>query len=389
MKNNLLVKSLPLVLVGALAACQPKVSESPSEVEPPTVKIEYPMTVQGEVVDTYFDNQVADPYRWLEDDRSAETEAWVGAQNQTTQAFLEGIPYREKIADVVRNLLNYERISAPFKEGQYTYYYKNDGLQNQSVVYRQKGTEEAEIFIDPNTFSDDGTVSLAALSFSEDGSLAAYQTSTGGSDWRDVYIINAKTKQQVGDTLVDVKFSGLSWYKNEGFYYSSYDKPEGSELSEKTDQHKLFYHKINTPQSDDIKVFGHTDDEKHRYVGAGVSEDNRFLFVTAANSTSGNKAFLKDLNNPDKGFVTIKAGLDSDVYPLTTEGDTLYMVTNHAAPNTKIVTVNASAPGVDNWQDLIAETDSVLSPSTAGGYIFAEYMVDAISQVKQYDLSGE
>lgn len=389
MKNNLLVKSLPLVLVGALAACQPKVSESPSEVEPPTVKIEYPMTVKGEVVDTYFDNQVADPYRWLEDDRSAETEAWVGAQNQTTQAFLEGIPYREKIADVVRNLLNYERISAPFKEGQYTYYYKNDGLQNQSVVYRQKGTEEAEIFIDPNTFSDDGTVSLAALSFSEDGSLAAYQTSTGGSDWRDVYIINAKTKQQVGDTLVDVKFSGLSWYKNEGFYYSSYDKPEGSELSEKTDQHKLFYHKINTPQSDDIKVFGHTDDEKHRYVGAGVSEDNRFLFVTAANSTSGNKAFLKDLKNPDKGFVTIKAGLDSDVYPLTTEGDTLYMVTNHAAPNTKIVTVNASAPGVDNWQDLIAETDSVLSPSTAGGYIFAEYMVDAISQVKQYDLSGE
>lgn len=389
MKNNLLVKSLPLVLVGALAACQPKVSESPSEVEPPTVKIEYPMTVKGEVVDTYFDNQVADPYRWLEDDRSAETEAWVGAQNQTTQAFLEGIPYREKIADVVRNLLNYERISAPFKEGQYTYYYKNDGLQNQSVVYRQKGTEEAEIFIDPNTFSDDGTVSLAALSFSEDGSLAAYQTSTGGSDWRDVYIINAKTKQQVGDTLVDVKFSGLSWYKNEGFYYSSYDKPEGSELSEKTDQHKLFYHKINTPQSDDIKVFGHTDDEKHRYVGAGVSEDNRFLFVTAANSTSGNKAFLKDLNNPDKGFVTIKAGLDSDVYPLTTGGDTLYMVTNHAAPNTKIVTVNASAPGVDNWQDLIAETDSVLSPSTAGGYIFAEYMVDAISQVKQYDLSGE
>jgi prolyl oligopeptidase len=165
MKNNLLAKSLPLVLFGGLVACQPKVSESPSKVEPPAVKIEYPITVEGEVVDTYFENQVADPYRWLEDDRSAETEAWVSAQNQTTQAFLKGIPYREKIADVVRNLLNYERISAPFKEGQYTYYYKNDGLQNQSVVYRQKGTEEAEIFIDPNTFSDDGTVSLAALSF--------------------------------------------------------------------------------------------------------------------------------------------------------------------------------------------------------------------------------
>lgn len=390
MNKNSLNKIILLGIAGALSACQPQVSETPTqEVEQPSVKIEYPTTTKGDVVDTYFGKQVADPYRWLEDDRSAETEAWVATQNETTQAYLQTVPYRDKIADVVRNLLNYERVSAPFKEGEYTYFYKNDGLQNQSVVYRQKEGSEPEIFIDPNTFSDDGTVSLAALTFSEDGSLAAYQTSTGGSDWRDVYVINAETKEQIEDKLVDIKFSGLAWYKNEGFYYSSYDKPEGSELSEKTDQHKVYYHKINTPQSDDIKVFGHTDAEKHRYIGASVSEDNRFLFVTAANSTSGNKAFLKDLDKPDSGFVTIKAGLESDVYPLTTDGDKLYMVTNHDAPNTKIVVADANSPNVDNWQDLIAETDSVLSPSTAGGYIFAEYMVDAISQVKQYNLAGE
>lgn len=289
----------------------------------------------------------------------------------------------------MRNLLNYERVSAPFKEGEYTYFYKNDGLQNQSVVYRQKDGSEPEVFINPNNFSDDGTVSLAALTFSEDGSLAAYQTSTGGSDWRDVFVIDTQTLEQVGEKLVDVKFSGLAWYKNEGFYYSSYDKPEGSELSEKTDQHKVYYHKVKTPQSADIKIFGHTDEQKHRYISAAVSEDNRYLVIAAANSTSGNKAFLKDLNSPDADFVTIKAGLDSDVYLLTNDGDKLLMVTNHEAPNTKIITVDASAPGVENWQDLIAETDSVLSPSTAGGYIFAEYMVDAISQVKQYDLAGE
>lgn len=390
MKNTSLHKVIPLALAGALSACQPQMSEQPTpEVEPTPVKIDYPTTAKGDVVDTYFGKEIADPYRWLEDDRSAETEAWVDTQNQTTQAFLETVPYRDKIADVVRNLLNYERVSAPFKEGEYTYFYKNDGLQNQSVVYRQKDGSEPEVFINPNNFSDDGTVSLAALTFSEDGSLAAYQTSTGGSDWRDVFVIDTQTLEQVGEKLVDVKFSGLAWYKNEGFYYSSYDKPEGSELSEKTDQHKVYYHKVKTPQSADIKIFGHTDEQKHRYISAAVSEDNRYLVIAAANSTSGNKAFLKDLNSPDADFVTIKAGLDSDVYLLTNDGDKLLMVTNHEAPNTKIITVDASAPGVENWQDLIAETDSVLSPSTAGGYIFAEYMVDAISQVKQYDLAGE
>ena len=387
--------ALALVSVTALMACQPaQQSKTTDDVvseakEARVIKVEYPVTAKGDVVDTYFDTQVADPYRWLEDDRSAETEAWVKTQNEVTQGYLAQIPYREKIADTVRDLINYERVTAPFNEGDWTYFYKNDGLQNQSVVYRQKGDGPAEVFIDPNKFSEDGTVSLAGLSFSDDGSIAAYQTSTGGSDWREIYFLDTNTMELVGEKLVDVKFSGMQWYKNEGIYYSSYDKPKGSELSAKTDQHKLYYHKVGTKQADDQKVFGHTEAEKHRYVGAQVSEDNRYLLVSAAVSTSGNKAFLKDLENPDAGFKVVKADVASDVYMLTSQGDKLFLVTNENAPNSKIVVADANNPSVENWTDLIAETENVLSPSTAGGFIFAEYMVDAISKVYQYDLEGK
>jgi prolyl oligopeptidase len=353
------------------------------------ITVDYPITAKGDVVDTYFDDKVADPYRWLEDDRSAETEAWVDTQNETTQAYLENISYREEIAKVVRDLLDYERVSAPFTEGEYTYFYKNDGLQNQSLVYRSKGRGDATVFIDPNKFSDDGTISLAGLSFSADGSTAAYQTSTGGSDWRQVYVINTNTNELLSDTLINVKFSGLSWYKNEGIYYCSYDKPAGSELSQKTDQHKLYYHKIGTLQADDLKIYGHTDVEKHRYIGAQVSEDDRFLLVSAANSTSGNCAFLKDLSNPNAGWKTVIETTENDVSMLTNKGDSLYLTTNHNALNSKVVVVDAKAPSVENWKDLIPETTNVLSPSSAGGYIFAEYMVDAISKVYQYNLEGE
>ncbi len=384
---------LAMTVASTLMACQPKSEEAAVSKAPQKpnniITVDYPITTKGDVVDTYFGEQVADPYRWLEDDRSAETEAWVTTQNKTTQNYLKNIPYREEIAKVVRDLLDYERVSAPFTEGGYTYFYKNDGLQNQSLVYRSKDGGEPEVFIDPNKFSDDGTVSLAGLSFSANGLLAAYQTSTGGSDWRQVYVMNTETKELLNDKLDNVKFSGLSWYKNEGIYYSSYDKPEGSELSQKTDQHKLYYHKIGTAQADDVKVFGHTDAEKHRYIGAQVSEDDRFLLVSAANSTSGNRAFLKELSKPNAEWQTVIETIDNDVSMLTSKGDNLYLMTNQNAPNSKIVVVDAKSPGVENWKDLIPETENVLSPSSAGGYIFAEYMVDAISKVYQYNLDGE
>lgn len=373
--------------VALLSACSPqKDTHTETAVD---AKITYPMTVRGNVTDEYFGHVVADPYRWLEDDRSAETEAWVKAQNEVTFEYLEQIPYRDQIKKRLTELWNYEKVGAPFKEGKYTYFYKNDGLQNQYVVYRTDAEGNTEVFLDPNTFSEDGTTSLATLSFSKDGSLAAYAISEGGSDWRKIIVIDVETKEQLEPTLVDVKFSGISWYGNEGFYYSSYDKPEGSELSAKTDQHKLYYHKLGTAQADDPVVFGGTEAEKHRYVGGQVTEDDRYLVITAAVSTSGNKLFLKDLSKPDSELVTVLDHTDSDTYVIDNQDSKLFLVTDLNAPNKRVVTVDASNPQSDNWQDLIPETENVLSPATGAGYIFAEYMVDAIAQVKQYTYEGE
>ncbi|MAO68929.1 MULTISPECIES: prolyl oligopeptidase family serine peptidase [Idiomarina] len=377
---------LGAVAVSLLTACSQNVE---TEQEANTQSMSYPETRKGDVVDTYFGTEVADPYRWLEDDRSEETENWVKAQNEVTFAHLESIPYRETIEKRLTELWNYEKISAPFEEGDYTYFYKNDGLQNQYVVYRQKGDEEPEVFLDPNTFSEDGTTSLAQLTFSDDGSLAAYSISEGGSDWRKIIVIDAETKEQLEDPLVDIKFSGISWVGNEGFYYSSYDKPEGSELSAKTDQHKLYYHELGTDQSDDELVFGGTDAEKHRYVGGSVTDDDRYLLISAANSTSGNKLFLKDLTDEDSELVTVLDHTNSDTRVLDNDGSKLYLVTNLDAPNQRVVTVDASNPTPENWENFIPETENVLSVSTGAGYIFAEYMVDAVAQVKQYAYNGD
>jgi prolyl oligopeptidase len=349
-------------------------------------KIEYPETKQGEVVDTYFGTDVADPYRWLEDDRSEETAAWVKAQNEVTFGYLEPIPYREEIKERLGKMWNYEKFTAPFREGEYLYFSRNDGLQNQYVVYRQKENEEPEIFLDPNTFSADGTTSLGELEFSEDGSKAAYSISEGGSDWRKVIIIDALNKEIIGDTLKDIKFSGLSWQGNEGFYYSSYDKPKGSELSAKTDHHKLYFHKLGTNQSDDKVIFG--SDIIRRYVDGRVTEDGRFLIVTAAISTTGNELYIKDLKKRGAKFIRVVDNFDNDHILIDNEGTKLFIATNLNAPNKKVVTVDANDPRPDKWVDFIPETDNVLDPSTGSGYFFAHYMADAISLVKQYDNKG-
>jgi len=351
----------------------------------------YPETRMDETTDTYFDREINDPYRWLEDDRSEETEAWVKAQNEVTFGYLKQIPYRKSIEERLTEIWNYEKIGAPFVRGDYTYFYKNDGLQNQSVMYRYKTGEDpenAEVFLDPNQFSEGGTTSLAGANFTEDGKILAYSISEGGSDWRKIILLNTETKEQIEDTLVDVKFSGVSWYKNEGFYYSSYDKPEGSELSAKTDQHKLYYHKLGTPQAEDQVIFGGTEEEKHRYVGGYVTEDDKYLVISASVATSGNRLFIKDLEK-DGGLISVIDHYDNDVSVIENEGSKLFMVTNLDAPNKRVVTVDAKNPTPDNWEDFIPETENVLSPSTGGGYFFASYMVDAITQVKQYDYQGE
>lgn len=355
------------------------------------ISVQYPETKQVDTVDYYFDTAVQDPYRWLEDDRSEETEAWVRTQNEATFDYLTNVPYREELKKRLEKLWNYEKVGSPFKEGDYTYFYKNNGLQNQYVLYRYKTGEDpstAKVFLDPNTFKEDGTISLGSVAFSKSGNLMAYSISEGGSDWRKILTMDALSKKIIGDTLVDIKFSGMSWYKDEGFYYSSYDKPKGSALSAKTDQHKVYYHKLGTSQKEDVLVFGGTQKEKHRYIGARVTEDNRYLLISASVSTSGNKLFIKDLTEPNSKFNTILDHTNSDTYLIDNVGSKLYLVTNLDAPNQKIVTVDANNPSSAYWTDFIAETEHVLSPSTGGGYFFAEYMVDAISQVKQYDYEG-
>ena len=353
------------------------------------IAMTYPETKKVDTVDTYFGTEVEDPYRWLEDDMSDETGEWVKEQNKVTFGYLDKIPYREELKNRLEKLWNYEKYSAPFKEGGYTYFYKNDGLQNQYVVYRQKDNEDPEVFLDPNTFSADATTSLSNLSFSKNGKIAAYSISEGGSDWRKVIVMNAETKEIQEDTLRDIKFSGISWKGNDGFYYSSYDKPEGSQLSAKTDEHKVYYHKLGTPQKDDELVFGGTPEEKHRYIGAYLTEDDRYLIITAAVSTNGNKLFIKDLTDPKAQLVTILNDTDSNTYVYDNRGSKLYLVTDRDAPNTKVVTVDASNPTPENWKDFIPETENVLNPSTGGGYFFAEYMIDAISKVFQYDMNGK
>ena len=362
-------------------------SSCKKEINQNFINLKYPKTKKNAVTDTIFGVEVIDNYRWLEDDRSKDTEAWVNSQNKVTFDYLSKIPFREVFKNRLTELWNYEKLGVPFNEGDYTYFYKNDGLQNQYVVFRRKDGIET-LFLDPNTFSEDGTTSLGSLSFSKDGGTVAYSISEGGSDWRKIITMDAESKVIRKDTLVDVKFSAISWYKNEGFYYSSYDKPIGSELSAKTDSHKLYYHKLGTPQSEDRVVFGDEVSEKHRYVSGSVTEDSRYLLVSASASTSGNKLFIKDLSIENSKLVSIIDDFSSDTYLAQNNQSKLYLVTNFNAPNKKVVSVDAKNPSVENWEDFIPETENVLNLSSGAGYFFVNYMVDAISKVFQYDYEG-
>ena len=377
MKNSILIMLFTSLI---FASCT-------KETKQKSIKLNYPKTIKKAVIDTLFGTEIIDNYRWMEDDRSEETESWVKAENEVSFNYLSEIPFREQLKRRLTELWNYEKLSAPFIEGDYTYFYKNDGLQNQNVIYRKKDGKET-LFLDPNTFSENATTSLGSLSFSKNGKTVAYSISEGGSDWRKIIIMDAESKIIKEDTLVDVKFSGISWYKNEGFYYSSYDKPKGSELSAKTDQHKLYYHQLGTSQTEDVVIFGGNLYEKHRYVRGSTTEDSRYLLIDAATSTSGNKLFIKDLSVSDSKLIPIIDTFDSDTYLIQNIQSKLYLVTNLNAPNKKVVTVDAKNPTQENWIDFIPETDNVLSLSSGAGYFFAEYMIDAVSKVLQYDFEG-
>ncbi len=374
--------SILFVLTLLLFAC--------SKPKEQTALMKYPLSEKVNTVDTLFGTTVSDPYRWLEDDTAKATANWVKAQNEVTFGFLEKIPYRETIKKRLEVLYNYERLSAPFKEGDFYYFYKNNGLQNQSVLYRKKGEEGSpELFLDPNTFSKDGTTSMAGISFCKDGSLAAYQISEGGSDWRKVIVIKTIDKSIVEDTLRDVKFSGLAWKDNEGFYYSSYDKPKGSELSAKTQFHKLYFHKLGAKQSTDQLIFG-GEKTLRRYVGAGLTEDERFLVVSASTSTTGNELYVQDLRDPKGKLITVVDNFDNNHNVIDNDGSRLIIQTNLNAPKDKIVEVDFAKPTIENWKDIVPESDNAMQGvSTANRKMFVNYLKDAKTLIKQFDFAGK
>ncbi|SIN64822.1 prolyl oligopeptidase family serine peptidase [Chitinophaga niabensis] len=351
----------------------------------------YPVTKKVDTVDDYHGKKIADPYRWLEDDHSAETKEWVDAQNKVTQDYLATIPFRGKIKQRLEALWNYPRYGSPFREGQYYYFYKNDGLQNQAVLYRQLGLDGApEVFIDPNKLSDKGTAALGSLSFSKDGKYLAYLVAKAGSDWQEAFVMDVATKQLLGDRLDWIKFSGLSW-KGDGFYYSRYDKPdEKSKLSKKNEFHKVYYHKMGTTQEQDELIYV---DKEHplRNAGVGLTEDERFLILSTTEGTSGRELWYRDLQDAaQKDFALLVKGFDYDPGVIENVGDKLLMRTNHDAPNFKVVLVDPKHPAKENWKVVIPEQKEVLlGVGTAGGRLFANYLKDASSRIEQYDFSGK
>ena len=351
-------------------------------------QINYPDTRESDHVDIYHGVEVADPYRWLEDDMSDETANWVKTQNKSTFRYLNKIRFRRKLEKRIKSLNNYEKVGAPFKEGEYEYYYKNTGLQNHSIVYRQPvgNSEKTEVFLDPNKFSKDGTVALRGLSFSEDASLATYMITEGGSDWRKILVIDVETQKIIEDTLKDVKFSGVSWRGNKGFYYSSYDNPKDkSALSAKTQLHKLYYHKLGTLQSADQLVYG-GEKQPNRYISGYVTEDQNYLVISASQNTSGNQIYVMDLNNPNQTIVQLEDDYFSRCSVVDNDGNKFFLYTNIDAPNYRLISVKLNRPS--KWVDVIPESENVLRVGSGGGYFFANYLVDAKSEIKQFNYKG-
>lgn len=355
-------------------------------------QIAYPVTNKQTVTDDYFGTKVEDPYRWLEDDNALETKEWVIQQNKVTQDYLKAIPFRDKIKSRLEALWNYPKYGAPFKKGDYYYFYKNDGLQNQSVLYRVKNlTDEPEVFLNPNVFSTEGIAALSGLSFSKSGKLVAYSVAKAGSDWTEVFVMDAVTKKLLHDKILWTKFGGVSWKGETGFYYSGYDKPdEKSMLSKKNEYQKVFYHKLGTSQNDDKIIF---EDKDHplRYVGASLTEDERFLILNVTEGTSGDEILFWDLKNTSqKSFASLVKGFDTESSVIENDGDKLLVKTNYAAPNYRIVLIDPKNPDRKNWKTVIAETKEALqSVGTGGGSLFAGYLKDASSRVMQYSIKGK
>ena len=397
------MKKMALVLSAGvfLLACSPK------EQKREQFEVKYPETKTVEHVDEYFGVQVEDPYRWLEDDRSTETEAWVTAQNEVTFGYLEKIPFRTDLKEKLTKLADYEKYGSPFKKNGKYYFFKNDGLQNQSVMYVQETLDgEAKVFLDPNKLSEDGTVALSGVYFSNNGKFMAYSISRSGSDWVEIYVMDLKTGKLLSDHIQWAKFTGAEWH-GDGFYYSAYDAPEkGKEFSSVNENHKIYYHKIGLSQSKDLLVY---QNEKYpkRFYTASVDDDERVLFIYESGDGRGNNLYIRDLTKNQFGnvydshgeqigvtilndapIIQIADNMDNTYSPMEVLGDRILIFTNDNAPKYKIMEASLSAPEQKNWKVLIPESKTVLSSAAViGNKMILNYAQDASSHIFRYDLN--
>ena len=351
--------------------------------------IQYPKADKDGTVDNYFGTEVADPYRWLEDDTSAKTAAWVEAENKITNAYLSKIPFRQKLLKRLTEVANYEKLSAPRKHHGRWYFYKNDGLQNQYVMYvmdQLGGTPR--VFLDPNKLSTDGTVALQGVYFSNNGKYAAYTISRSGSDWQEFYVIDLKTGQLTTDHIEWAKFSGAAW-QGDGFYYSAYDAPtQGKEFSNVNEGMKIYYHKIGTPQSDDV-LFYQNPAQPKRFYTVSVNEEETMMFLYEDGAGAGNTLFVRDLRKPNSQFIQMTADMDYRYTPLYTEGEKIYLFTNYGAPRNRIMTADINRPGINDWQELIAEQQNVLNNADViNRQLILTYSQDASDHAYLYSLDG-
>jgi prolyl oligopeptidase len=349
----------------------------------------YPVTAKTDVADDYFGVRIPDPYRWLEDDTAKQTEEWVSQQNAVTFGYLEQIPYRESIRKRYEALFNYPKLSSPFKAGEYFFFYKNDGLQNQSVIYFQKGIDgKPEVFIDPNALSAEGTVSIQLIGFSRDYKYVAYSRNEAGSDWQQIKVMEVATKKELEDELKWVKFSGAAW-KGNGFYYSRYPEPkEGGELSSSNQFHWIYYHELGTPQSKDQLIFSDKDHPYH-YHSASITEDERYLLLYTAEGTDGFECHYDDLNENGINFVPLFTGFKNKSSVIDHVNGSFLVQTDIGAPNYRMVAVDLKNPAKKHWKDLLPEKENLLQGvSTAGGYLFANYLENATTKILRYDYDG-
>ena len=352
--------------------------------------LQYPQAAKDATVDEYFGVKVSDPYRWLENDTSAQTAAWVEAENKVTNAYLQKIPFRGKLLKRLTELSSYEKIGAPSKHHGKWYFSRNDGLQNQYVIYVKDQLDgEARVFLDPNKLSSDGTVALKSLNFSHNGRWAAYAISRSGSDWQEFFVIDLQTGELTDDHIEWAKFSRAAW-QGDGFYYSAYDRPtEGKEFSNVNAGHKIYYHKMGTPQSQDV-LFYQNPTQPMRFYEIDVNEDETMMYLYEAGDGAGNNLFVRDLRQNDSQFIQLTDNMDYQYNPIYNEGDKIYLYTNYGAPKGRIMTADIRKPGINDWQELIPEQKNMLSfANVINRQLILTYNQDASDHVFIYGLDGQ